>query len=747
MKVDFYKKFKCYNNKRQYKKTILFLLTCIVLFTSSSIYAKASFNTETSSEPSKTTIQLPIYHMHTGNSSGGGCFGQENTGTTTTETNCPGTMVYYASTDTTGCDTCGAGYFGNQSGRGCWTTITKTTSYTYYTINCGKEGKQIGTLSLEKSTEAWTKSLQLKASFTNLEMAVSATPYSWNGGAATTQDTQDITENGTYTVCLNADANANTAAATVAMTIRNIDHTPPSILIQSISPTEWTKDSVKVILEPAIDLQPDGSSGIGTPQEAYSYDAGLSWSAESAHTFEDNGEYQIQIRDKLGNSSTKTVSVHNIDKMGPTIVSFEYNKEPNLRSNMVSVTAEDLQKDGTNGVGLAENPFSWDGGLTWTSQSSFPVWENGTVTLIVRDLFDNRTTQSVRIQNIDKKGPRISYTINPSGWTKDSVFVTLTSEDWQEDGTEGIGMQPEHYSWDGGITWTDKRETRRYENEIFSVQSKDRYDNVSGITVEITNIDCTGPQLTLTAEKRQARQKVQMYVEATDDQSGLAEQPFSWDLGKSWCTENRREVEPSGGCEVWAKDAVGNITKETVELKNDSLLPVNETEKTQEEGEVSEKSIYDNLVIRQKDTKNENPVISEKQIWAKPSIQVKPDKIVKKPFWKDAAFKKTVVIAGSGILACLCLLLIYFYYFSVRIYFYTREDGNCYLGRERICHKENYYTVCIPNVMWERSNSCIYQLRPSRFFAKAHTGEEMVVSLSDENRLTVRISKSMTADF
>jgi hypothetical protein len=49
-----------------------------------------------------------IYHQHTGNSGGGGCYSQLRSGTTTTEVPCGGSMVYFPAQDESKCSRCAA---------------------------------------------------------------------------------------------------------------------------------------------------------------------------------------------------------------------------------------------------------------------------------------------------------------------------------------------------------------------------------------------------------------------------------------------------------------------------------------------------------------------------------------------------------------------------------------------------------------------------------------------------------------
>jgi len=71
-------------------------------------------------------------------------------------------------------------------------------------------------------------------------------------------------------------------------------------------------------------------------------------------------------------------------------------------SKTITINASD-----EGGSGLADEPYSFDGGNTWTSSNSMVFDEHTTVTIVVRDKAGNKTSKSETIL-IDKEMPSLS---------------------------------------------------------------------------------------------------------------------------------------------------------------------------------------------------------------------------------------------------------------------------------------------------------------------------------------------------
>lgn len=379
------------------KKSIINRILAILIF---SLFIFNQMTTRVYAEGNCVTSA--ITHSHVGSkNSGGGCYSHRVSGSKTIEVSCDGTMVYNPATDTTGCDRCGAGYHGDQSGRSCFTTTTETESYTYYEIDCGKDtSTPLGSLTLTQSTQDWSQSLDLLASHELYqEIPLEEQMYLING-SATSNHVISVSENGIYTLQLNISENPQYYKANVSVEVRNIDHTPPSVASCIKEPTDWTNDGVMVTLNKIEDRQPDGTNGVGLHELAFSYDEGKTWGADTQHYYTKNGQHKILIRDGLNNIATLKTTIKTIDTMGPTVKEVIYDHTQDIKETVVTVIAEDLLEDGTEGIGLNEMPYSFDGGKTWTDQNTITITKNQTITIMVRDQLGNSTSTGVEISNL-----------------------------------------------------------------------------------------------------------------------------------------------------------------------------------------------------------------------------------------------------------------------------------------------------------------------------------------------------------
>ena len=271
---------------------------------------------------------------------------------------------------------------------------------TGYEMSCGEtDGAEVAVLTVRPDTTQWTREVKLQAGYEiKGSIAVASDSFIWNGGAPSAQNELSVESNGTYTCRLNAGVNNTSAEASVSVAVNNIDRRGPEITELTYA-GDWTGGGVEVTVK-AQDLQENGAPGCGIAEAGYSFDGGGTWK-ENVHTFTENGIYLIKVRDKLGNEGEKSLVINTIDNTAPKI-HIDWSTAANVRVNRVTVKAEDLQPEGGAGSGLAEEPFSFDGGKTWGKSSQIDIRENGTVTVAVRDKTGNIAKQTIDIQNIDK---------------------------------------------------------------------------------------------------------------------------------------------------------------------------------------------------------------------------------------------------------------------------------------------------------------------------------------------------------
>lgn len=665
-----------------------------------------------------------IYHKHTGSSgSGGGCHSVKNTGTRTEKIKCSGKMVYWPDLDSTSCSKCGGSYSGDQSGRGCWEEDTKTVKYTYYTLGCNKsESTFLGSLTVTQDITDWTRSLHLTGSY-SVEadlMKVSDKPFIWNGEDATDNAVYEVTESGDYTLQLNADSNANTIAGMVLVEVRNVDVTAPFVRAHTQEPqSEWTKEGVVVTLTDVVDLQPDGSEGCGLHEQPYSYDNGETWTVENSHIYLENGTHSILVRDALENTSSYDVTFYNVDCTPPAIHMIDYDHTKNIRTLTIVLTAEDIQPDGSGGCGLHEQPYSFDGGQTWTAEKTLFVDKNGTISIAVRDKLENVQYLDENITNIDCTGPEISYKMKHHSWTNEDVKLYLSAKDINEDGSMGIGLPAAWYSLDGGKSWLGEEVTIYEENQKITVIARDNHDNRSTLHLKINQIDKDDPWVTLSMEVigDGLDRRVMLTAEAGDEYSGLADKAYSWDKGISYGTDNTKVVTENGTYQVTVRDKAGNWSYDTIEVDVFSVLlpiPIIIEEKDVPEEEMPEETEIET------ETETQTVIVEQEERIAPPDVQNVGSLKQDDWDWNDTIALIASVLLLLGILVFLFLLWLR----TIAIYVEDMNGNMKYMGRQWIYYRERF-EVKITTMLLEQCMTTHFSLRPSFLFVRLHREKDM----------------------
>ena len=280
--------------------------------------------------------------------------------------------------------------------------------------------QRVGVFQCEKNTEEWTKEVFLKASaIPDSGKKLPEVSFLWQGSQGTGAqegETYTVKENGIYTVKLQLPEKSGLTAEDISVKVENIDTTGPEIINISKDVSDWTNGAVTVTVEcedyqeavkteETEEIETETSEteadGQGSSEEnsdrakgsglhldgAYSYDGGNTWTSDNFIVVEENTTIDFVVRDALENETRQNITVDNIDK-----------SEPSVRVNIIDGV---LYEDGGNvvlsasasdiGSGLAEQPYSWDGGISWTNDTRHVVTEAGNYTVLVRDKAGNYT--------------------------------------------------------------------------------------------------------------------------------------------------------------------------------------------------------------------------------------------------------------------------------------------------------------------------------------------------------------------
>lgn len=290
-------------------------------------------------------------------------------------------------------------------------------------------------------------------------------------------------------------------------------------------------------------------------------------SAQAVRPVSENGTYTLRLSGEYAGTAAE-LTVRNIDRTAPRIKSIEVTTDSDKKAGMLTVMAEDKQSDGSDGCGLAEQPYSWDNGRTWQSDNARRVTENGVYQVLVRDRLGNTSTSEAVVGSVTVTGPEVLYENRPSVWTNGDVTIIVTASG--KSGADGTALHAQPCSWDEGKTWSDVWSCIVTGNTTKTVWVRDKYGNITKQTIKVANIDKSAPKVTMQASQTEwitgKTTEIVLTAEASDADSGLAQLPFSWDGGKTWSAQNNRKVEAAGTYQVIVKDMAGNVSSCTLHL-------------------------------------------------------------------------------------------------------------------------------------------------------------------------------------
>lgn len=134
----------------------------------------------------------------------------------------------------------------------------------------------------------------------------------------------------------------------------------------------------------------------------YSQDGGKSWLVSPSRVFTlkylQAGSLYIRVTDGVSSLTTPLILIEKVDHDVPE-VSISGNLDSWATFKVISIVATDSIS------GLAPEPYSWDGGLTWSNMDSQRIVENQTLDIRVKDNAGNITRREVEITKIDREAP------------------------------------------------------------------------------------------------------------------------------------------------------------------------------------------------------------------------------------------------------------------------------------------------------------------------------------------------------
>ena len=145
-------------------------------------------------------------------------------------------------------------------------------------------------------------------------------------------------------------------------------------------------------------------------------------------------------------------------------------------------------------------------------------------------------------------------------------------------GYSGTLAEPEYRWVYEDESETAEEEARPQKSSSISVKKNGIYTLTAGYeedgkeyqvfhSVTVSNIDRKKPKAVISAEPENWESGDCVVTVSAKDETGLCEEPYSYDGGETWTAENTFTVSESGSYVICIKDLAGNIRKETIELK------------------------------------------------------------------------------------------------------------------------------------------------------------------------------------
>lgn len=194
----------------------------------------------------------------------------------------------------------------------------------------------------------------------------------------------------------------------------------------------------------------------------------------------DSSVYRCTLLGTDGKELTSNEAVLTVTDTTPPYVTVT--KSPEGWTNqdiLLRLSAGDLD------MGLAEQPYSWDGGISFGTNASFDVKENGTYPIAVKDKAGNVYRESLTVDTIDRIAPTLSISANTIEETTSPVELYLTAEDKES------GLAEQAYYYQG--RWNTANTFAAASNGSYEIMVRDRAGNTTKAVHEISNIKIVTP--------------------------------------------------------------------------------------------------------------------------------------------------------------------------------------------------------------------------------------------------------------
>lgn len=369
------------------------------------------------------------------------------------------------------------------------------------------------------------------------------------------------------------------------------DTTAPKINVTGI-PDNWTKNDVTIEINAE-----DTESGL--QENAYSFDGGVTWQKENTKTYTENTMgIVIKVRDEAGNIETyETINIEKIDKQGPT-----FSVETESTSNSITVNVEEILD---TQVGI-EEPIKIKYYIT-TNKSELENIEGEELTETTKEYtkLNQNTTYYIKVEIQDKLGNigKIYKTVITGSLNANAKDINIADITWENKKAKTTITNNSNYNLQYQVVksgetlnenanWTTITEktielTNLLNGDTIYTRLTDG-NNVSGTIIKEVK-DTTAPTLDITGNTDQwVNTDITLTINASDDESGLQENAYSFDGGITWQKENTKTyTENTEGIVIEVRDEAGNIAIKTINIskidKKGPNITLQESQKTTKE--------------------------------------------------------------------------------------------------------------------------------------------------------------------
>ncbi|MBP5599866.1 MAG: hypothetical protein J6X48_06305, partial [Lachnospiraceae bacterium] len=168
-----------------------------------------------------------------------------------------------------------------------------------------------------------------------------------------------------------------------------------------------------------------------------------------------------------------------------------------------------------------------------------------------------------KTDTISSPAATVSFTPSTTAPTNTSVILDASVEVFDDN----FALADAPYDFGAGYGTSSSFEVT--ENGTYTINVKDSQGRVSSTTVVVDCIDKEAPAINSISKDTNAwsEEGVVITVDAGDEKSGLAENPYSYE-GRPYTADNTYRVTHNGDIVVRVKDAAGNVTETVIKITN-----------------------------------------------------------------------------------------------------------------------------------------------------------------------------------